>query len=117
MLGALANSGLSQRYGFAVDLPTAALTSSMVHLMMKLMIHHKYVDSKSSSLSYLITLLRLPLQALMEKDQSIMDYQETVEILQVKVRKLEQLVKLKDRRIDGQSQAKTSTPSDTLTCL
>eukprot|EP00045_Choanoeca_perplexa_P005414 m.45761 g.45761 ORF g.45761 m.45761 type:complete len:214 (+) comp13104_c0_seq3:107-748(+) len=41
-----------------------------------------------------------PAQALMEKDQSIMDYQETVEILQVKVRKLEQLVKLKDRRID-----------------
>ena len=38
----------------------------------------------------------------MEKDQSIMDYQETVEILQVKVRKLEQLVKLKDRRIDGE---------------
>ncbi|EDQ85779.1 uncharacterized protein MONBRDRAFT_38733 [Monosiga brevicollis MX1] len=41
-----------------------------------------------------------PTQALMEKDQSIIDYQETVEILQVKVRKLEQLVKLKDRRID-----------------
>eukprot|EP00049_Salpingoeca_infusionum_P002827 m.60312 g.60312 ORF g.60312 m.60312 type:complete len:236 (-) comp11808_c0_seq1:320-1027(-) len=41
-----------------------------------------------------------PAQALMDKDQSIMDYQETVEILQVKVRKLEQLVKLKDKRID-----------------
>jgi hypothetical protein len=41
-----------------------------------------------------------PVQVLMDKDQSIMDYQETVEILQVKVRKLEQLVKLKDRRID-----------------
>eukprot|EP00730_Choanoeca_flexa_P019262 TRINITY_DN9404_c0_g3_i1.p1 TRINITY_DN9404_c0_g3~~TRINITY_DN9404_c0_g3_i1.p1 ORF type:complete len:223 (+),score=31.22 TRINITY_DN9404_c0_g3_i1:135-803(+) len=41
-----------------------------------------------------------PAKALMDKDQSIMDYQETVEILQVKVRKLEQLVKLKDRRID-----------------
>lgn len=41
-----------------------------------------------------------PAEALMQKDQSIMDYQETVEILQVKVRKLEQLVKLKDRRIE-----------------
>eukprot|EP01147_Barroeca_monosierra_P005870 gene5870-9067_t len=41
-----------------------------------------------------------PVQALMEKDQSIMDYQETIEVLRVKVRKLEQLVKLKDKRID-----------------
>lgn len=39
-------------------------------------------------------------QALLEKDQSLMDYQETVEILQVKVRKLEQLVMLKDKRIE-----------------
>lgn len=38
-------------------------------------------------------------KALHEKDHSIMDYQETVDILNVKVRKLEQLVKLKDRRI------------------
>lgn len=30
-----------------------------------------------------------------------MDYQETIEVLRVKVRKLEQLVKLKDKRIDG----------------
>lgn len=41
-----------------------------------------------------------PINAMMEKDQSIMDYQETVDILHVKVRKLEQLVKLKDRRIE-----------------
>ncbi|EGD79056.1 sporangia induced sperm flagellar protein [Salpingoeca rosetta] len=41
-----------------------------------------------------------PVQALMDKDQSIMDYQETIEILKVKVRKMEQLVKLKDKRID-----------------
>eukprot|EP00052_Salpingoeca_macrocollata_P005674 m.48951 g.48951 ORF g.48951 m.48951 type:complete len:336 (+) comp14996_c0_seq2:771-1778(+) len=39
-------------------------------------------------------------QVLLEKDQSIMDYQETVEILQVKVKKLEQLALLKDRRIE-----------------
>ena len=30
-----------------------------------------------------------------------MEYQETVEILQTKVKKLEQLVELKDKRIDG----------------
>ena len=41
-----------------------------------------------------------PVQALMDKDQSIMDYQETIEILKVKVRKLEQLAKLKDKRIE-----------------
>eukprot|EP00056_Hartaetosiga_gracilis_P004871 m.78749 g.78749 ORF g.78749 m.78749 type:complete len:99 (+) comp11967_c2_seq2:824-1120(+) len=41
-----------------------------------------------------------PVQALMDKDQTIMDYQETVEILKVKVRKLEQLVKLKDKRVE-----------------
>lgn len=46
-------------------------------------------------------ILMTHVQALMEKDQSLMDYQETVEILQVKVRKLEQLVKLKDRRVEG----------------
>lgn len=39
-------------------------------------------------------------QALLAKDQTLMDYQETVEILQVKVRKLEQLVLLKDKRIE-----------------
>jgi len=39
-------------------------------------------------------------QTLMEKDQTLMDYQETVDILQVKVRKLEQLVQLKDKRIE-----------------
>ncbi len=30
-----------------------------------------------------------------------MDYRESVEILQIKVRKLEQLVLLKDKRIEG----------------
>jgi hypothetical protein len=42
-----------------------------------------------------------PLKALLEKDQSLMDYRESVEILQIKVRKLEQLVLLKDKRIEG----------------
>eukprot|EP00055_Hartaetosiga_balthica_P006092 m.18732 g.18732 ORF g.18732 m.18732 type:complete len:221 (+) comp5003_c0_seq1:112-774(+) len=41
-----------------------------------------------------------PVQALMDKDQAIMDHQETIEILKVKVRKLEQLVKLKDKRVE-----------------
>ena len=41
------------------------------------------------------------LKALLEKDQSLMDYRESVEILQIKVRKLEQLVLLKDKRIEG----------------
>ena len=53
------------------------------------------------SLYSLLMFLKLLMQVLLEKDQSLMDYQETVEILQVKVRKLEQLVLLKDKRIEG----------------
>ena len=40
-------------------------------------------------------------QAISERDQSLMEYQQTVDMLQAKVRKLEQLVELKDRKLDG----------------
>eukprot|EP00051_Salpingoeca_urceolata_P001461 m.41187 g.41187 ORF g.41187 m.41187 type:complete len:203 (-) comp11437_c0_seq3:131-739(-) len=39
-------------------------------------------------------------EALMQKDQVIIDLQETVDILQVKISKLQQLLKLKDKRIE-----------------
>ena len=41
-------------------------------------------------------------QAISERDQSLMEYQQTVDMLQAKVRKLEQLVELKDRKLDGE---------------
>ncbi len=42
-------------------------------------------------------------QELLEKDQSIMDFRDTVEMLEVKLKKLEQLAALKDKRIEGRS--------------
>ena len=38
-------------------------------------------------------------EILMEKEQTIMQLKETIEILELKVKKLEQLVKLKDAKI------------------
>ena len=37
----------------------------------------------------------------MRRDQSIMEFQQTVGMMNEKVRKLEQLVELKDKRIEG----------------
>uniref|UniRef100_A0A1A8FMN7 Sperm flagellar 1 n=1 Tax=Nothobranchius korthausae TaxID=1143690 RepID=A0A1A8FMN7_9TELE len=39
-------------------------------------------------------------QFLLEKDQTILNFRETVKILQTKVEKLERLVQLKDTRIE-----------------
>ena len=38
-------------------------------------------------------------EALLEKDQTIGELRETIEILELKIKKLEQLVKLKDTKI------------------
>ena len=35
------------------------------------------------------------------RDQSLTEYHQTVEMLSAKVRKLEQLVELKDKKLDG----------------
>ena len=40
-------------------------------------------------------------QEIVKRDTSLMEYHQTVEMLGAKVRKLEQLIDLKDKRIDG----------------
>ena len=42
-------------------------------------------------------------EMMMEKDQTILQLKETIEILELKITKLEQLVKLKDAKIGNLS--------------
>ena len=42
---------------------------------------------------------RQPAEVVADKDQTIMQLRETVEILELKIKKFEQLVKLKDAKI------------------
>lgn len=65
------------------------------------LIHYDITIIPSPLLPVLPSLPPFLLQMMKDPEQSFLDFQETVDILQAKVRKLEQLVKLKDKRIEG----------------
>jgi len=60
-------------------------------------------SSQVSSLLKAAPIIQVPLSndALADKEQTIQELKETIEIMEVKIKKLEQLVKLKDSKIQA----------------